>query len=393
VTAQQALDIGYELAMRWTKGKHQFIVAAHTNTDNPHTHIFFNSVTLDHSRKFQDFKRSAIALRRVSDMLCAEQGLSVIEKPGLSKGYNRAEYLGDRKPPTGRDRLRNMIDDFLCVGMSFPDLLVALRKAGCEVKTGKQHSIKPPGSKKSFRLDTLGDDYSEDAIKERLAGRRDVAPRRKPDDDSERKAAEYAASLNNRSRPSLLIDIQAKIAEGAGGGYVHWMKIFNLKTSARTLMFLKENGIDSYDELCEKASAASSEYHKVSERLKDIGSRQKENNELQKYIKQYGATRDIYAKYKRSGFDRSFYDIHAAEILLHKAAKKHFDELKMTKLPSISSLRDEWGELEKERRLLSPKYKPAKEKYLSLCTAKANADVMLFGERQQPQRTHDRDAR
>jgi hypothetical protein len=113
-------------------------------------------------------------------MLCVEQGLSIIEKPGLSKGYNRSEYIGSRKPPTDREKLQDIIDNILCVGMTFPDFLVALRDSGCEVKTGKQPSIKPPGSKKYFRLDTLGEDYSEEAIMERLAGRRDVTPRKNP---------------------------------------------------------------------------------------------------------------------------------------------------------------------------------------------------------------------
>jgi len=394
VTSQQVLDIGYELAMRWTRGKHQFIVAAHTNTDNPHTHIFFNSVTLDHSRKFQDFKRSAIALRRVSDMLCVEHGLSIIEKPGLSKGYNRAEYLGDRKPPTGREKLQDIIDNVLCVGTSFPDFLVALRKAGCEVKIGKQPPIKPPGSKKFFRLDTLHADYSEEAIRERLSGRRDVAPRKKSDDDSERKAAEYMAAVNNQNRPSLLFDIQAKIAEGAGDAYVHWMKIFNLKSAARTLIFLKENGIDSYDELKEKSAAASAEYHPLSSRLKEIGDQQKLIKELEYQIGHYGKTRAVYAAYKKSGLDRAFYDANVGDILLHKAAKKYFNEHNHKgKLPSINTLKAEWGELEKERRQLFPKYKSEKEKYMPLCTAKANADVMLFGTRETPQRTHNRDTR
>ncbi|GHU57423.1 hypothetical protein AGMMS49975_22990 [Clostridia bacterium] len=108
VTAEQALKIGYDLATRWAKGRHQFIVAAHTNTANPHTHIFFNSVDLDCSRKFEDFRHSAIALRKISDILCLENGLSVIEKPRLSKGQNRAEYLGGDKQSTGRDQLRKI---------------------------------------------------------------------------------------------------------------------------------------------------------------------------------------------------------------------------------------------------------------------------------------------
>ena len=391
VTAQQALDIGCELAMRWTKGKHQFIVAAHTNTDNPHTHIFFNSVTLDHSRKFQDFKRSAIALRRVSDMICLENGLSIIEVPGLSKGYNRAEYLGDRKPPTGRDKLREMIDNSLRVGMSFPDLLVALRKAGCEIKIGKQPSIKPPGSKKFFRLDTVGEDYTEAAIMERLAGRRDVAPRKKSEDDAERKTAEYTAS---QKRPSLLIDIQAKIQEGAGDAYVQWMRIFNLKTAAHTLIFLKENGIDSYDELIQRYNAVSAEYHPLSSRLKEVEDRQKEITELQKYIGQYGKTLAAWKRYKKSGYDSALFEAERADLTLHKAAKKYFDAQGFKgKLPSINTLKAEWGELQKERRQLSPQYHAAKGNYNPLLMAKSNAEVMLFDEQQQPKKFHNRDTR
>ena len=226
VTAQQALEIGYDLALRWTKGRHQFIVAAHTNTNNPHTHIIFSAVNTDCSKKFRNFKYSSTALRRLSDQICIENGLSIIEKPGLSKGWNRAEYMGGRKQPTGRENLQNMIDNVLCAGMSFPDFLVALRKAGCEVKIGKQPSIKPLGSKKFFRLDTLHEDYSEESIRERLSGRRDVAPRKESDNDSERKAAEYMEALNTKYRPSLLVDIQAKVAEGKGASYEQWAKIF-----------------------------------------------------------------------------------------------------------------------------------------------------------------------
>jgi hypothetical protein len=134
VTPAEALQIGYELALRWTKGKHQFVVAAHTNTQNPHTHIFYNSVTLDHSRKFEDFKRSAIALRRVSDKLCIEHGLSIVEAPKLSKGYNRAEYLGDKKPPTGRAKLRELIDENLIIGNSLTEFIIKLKRVGVEVK-------------------------------------------------------------------------------------------------------------------------------------------------------------------------------------------------------------------------------------------------------------------
>lgn len=391
VTAEQALQIGYELAMRWTHGKHQFVVAAHKNTDNPHTHIFYNSATLDHSGKFQDFKRSAIALRRVSDKLCLERGLSIIEKPGLSKGYNRNEYLGDRKPPTGREKLCGIIDDVLCVGMSFPDFLVALRMAGCEIKIGKQVSIKPPGSKKFFRMDTLGEDYSDVAIKERLAGTRTVAKHNAIETQAESKISHYAAL---QKRPSLLIDIQAKIQLGAGDGYVQWMKIFNLQTAARTLIFLQEHGIDSYDELCEKASTASGEFHKLSKRIKEIETRQKEITELQKQIGTYGKTLGTYRRYRniKNQKDRdAFYDVNSADIILHRAAKKYFDEHDFNdKLPSINSLKQEWATLDAERRKLYSGYKAAKQNYAALGTAKSNADHILGINKNAPEHDADR---
>jgi len=389
VTPQEALEIGYELAMRWTHGKHQFVVAAHTNTENPHTHIFFNSVTIDCSRKYADFKHSAISLRRVSDMLCAENGLSIIEKPKLSKGYNRVEYLGGGKQPTGRDKLRDIIDENVVVGRSLGDFFSALKRAGVELKNGKQISFKPPGSKKFFRQDSLGDDYTIVAITEKLAGRR-VVENRKASDDANRKIAEYAAS---QKRPSLLIDIEVKIREGKGTGYAQWAKIFNLKEAARTLIYLKEVGIDSYDDLRKKSSSASDDFYKVTKRIKEIESRQKEIVELQKQIGTYGKTREVYAKYKASGWDRRFYNSNETDIISHKAAKKYFNELGLKKLPKIDELKQEYAKNDSEKRVLYGEYYKLKESSRELATATYNVERILGITTSQNCDTRDRDAR
>ena len=391
VTADEALRLGYELAMRWTRGRHQFVVAAHTNTDNPHTHIFFNSVTLDHSRKFVDFKRSAIALRRVSDKLCVEQGLSIVEKPGLSKGHNRAEYLGVRKQPTGRDKLREIIDNSISAGMTFPDLLAALRNAGCEIKVGKQPSIKPPGSKKFFRLDTLGEDYSDATIRERLAGTRVVVKRNITESDTDRKTAAYAASPY---APSLLIDIEQKLREGKGAGYKHWATGYNLQQMSKTLLFIKEKGLDSYEGLCKKTSAISADFYKRNMRRKDIEKRMREIRDLQENIATYGKTRDVYAKYKASGWDRGFYDIHAADIIRHKAAKKFFNENNYRgKLPSINQLKQEWATLAAEKKKVGANYKERRDEMIEYLTVRENAERILYGTQTPPRKAQSRDAR
>ncbi len=205
VTPRQALELGRELALRWTKGWHQFIVAAHTNTNSPHAHIVFNSVNLDCDGKFEDFKRSAIALRRVSDRVCLEHGLSVIEKPGLSKGYNRAEYLGESRAPTVREQLRGLMDDALAGCKDYDSFLSALQSAGVIIKRGKQLAFKLPGGKRFVRQDTLGEDYSPQAIRERITGKRVLAP--KP------QAASPVMVAATVTKPNLLIDIQDKMRQ------------------------------------------------------------------------------------------------------------------------------------------------------------------------------------
>jgi hypothetical protein len=133
--AERVVEVGDDLARRWTKGKHQYIVAAHTNTNNPHCHIIYNSTTLDCQRKFKNFKYSSTALRRLADRVCLENGLSVIAEPGHARGWNRQEYLGGSKAPTGRDKLRELIDQSIVVGRSPEDYFAALKRAGVEIKS------------------------------------------------------------------------------------------------------------------------------------------------------------------------------------------------------------------------------------------------------------------
>ena len=392
ITPETALEVGYTLMEKFTHNRHQFVVAVHTDKEYIHCHCIFSAVNMDCNGKFRNPMRSMKIVRQISDFLCAERGLSIVENPQPSRGTYR-DWQYKKKPQSSRDKLRDLIDSNLSAGIVFEQFIAAMHEAGCEVKRGKYLSFKVPGAERFIRVKSLGEDYTEEALRERCSGKRRVAPKASIDADSERKAAEYMAAVTKQNTPSLLIDVQAKIAAGAGDGYVHWMKIFNLKSAARTLIFLRDNGIDSYDELCEKSSAASNDFHELGDKLKEIESRQNAIAELQKNIGTYGKTRAAWERYKKSGYDSGVFEIERADITLHKAAKKYFNECNFkTKLPSIHSLKQEWATLESERRPLSQGYKTAKENYMSICTAKANADVMLFGERQ-PQKSHDRDAR
>jgi uncharacterized protein YlxW (UPF0749 family) len=175
----------------------------------------------------------------------------------------------------------------------------------------------------------------------------------------------------------LLVDIETKISEGKGAGYAQWAKLFNLKQAAKTLIFLKENGIASYADLVKKSSSASADFTAHSKRIKDIESRQKDVAELQKQIAIYGKTRDVYAQYKASGWSWDFYDVHSSEIVLHRAAKKHSSGLGTKKLPSINQLKQEYATLAAERKTLYGDYHKLKDLSHELSTARANAEQIL----------------
>ena len=374
ITPEDALEVGYETAMRWTKGKHAFVVCVHTDTKNLHCAIIYNSTKLDGTGKFNNFKNSSFAVRRLSDLVCAEHGLSVIENPKPSKGKNYAKWLGS-KEPSWQEKLRLKIDEILPSCATFADFISAMKDVGYIVNENrKQISVLAPGQKKPTRLNTLRGDYTETAIRERLGMVRVVAS---SGASGVRNVAQITHHIDEPRRVNLLIDIQAKIRDGKGEGYERWARIFNLKEAAKTLLFLKENGIDSYDDLVSKTAAASADFDGRMMKIKATEKRMAEISELQKQIGTYGKTRDVYERYRASGWNRDFYEAHRTDITLHRAAKKHFDSLKIKKLPTIASLKQEYAPLAAEKKKLYNGYHEAKDTMRQLLVAKGNAARIL----------------
>jgi hypothetical protein len=304
-----------------------------------------------------------MAVRRLSDLLCAEYGLSVIENPKPSKGRNYGAWLGGDKPQSWSEKIRRKIDEVLPDCKTFDAFLAALRAAGFTVNADRKYvSVLAPGQKRATRIKSLGDDYTETAIRAWLGKVEIIAS---------------SGDSGTRNAPSLLIDIQQKICEGKGAGYEQWAKIFNLQQAAKTLIFLQENGIDSYEDLKKKSSSASGEFTALNSKIKEVETRHKEVAELQKYIGQYGKTKDVYAQYKASGWSARFFEEHRTEITLHKAAKKYFDGLGAKKLPSINQLKQEYAALAAERKKLYAGFRELKENSRALAVAKGNADHLL----------------
>ena len=383
--AETANRIGYDLAMKLTHGNHAFVCCTHDDKAHVHSHIVFNSTTLDCTKKFRNFKGSSFAIRKIADHLCIENGLSIITNPKPSRG-NYGKWQNPDKPSSNREKLKQIIDESLENAKDFDEFIAAMKAAGCEVKQGKYLAFKIPGADKFARCKSLGDDYTEEAISERLRGQRKVE-KRKP---AKPKPPDFTPpTITGQTQFSLLIDIQTKIQEGKGEAYEHWATIYNIKQAGKTLIFLQENGIASYDELAKKSAETSADFGARISRIKEIESRQKEISALQKQIGTYGKTRETYKRYLASGKDSDFYESQRADITLHEAAKRHFDKLgygKNKKLPSINTLKQEWAALQSEKKSLYRGYSELKERRSELLMAKDNCERLLGINRNAPER-------
>lgn len=379
ITPEEANRIGYELALRWTKGKHQFIVCTHTDRDHIHNHIIYSAVAVDGKRKFRNFWNSTKAVRRLSDRLCLENGLSVIENPKPSKGHY-GKWLGDGKPKSWQDKLRAAIDAALAQKPAdFDAFLKLMEAAGYEYKPGKYLAFRTAGQKNftRCRASTLGEDYTEAAIRESIGGKR-------------------VRSVSSRSnaparKVNLLIDIQAKIQAGKGAGYERWAKVFNLKQAAQTLAYLSENGLLEYAQLEEKAAASTARFNQLSGQIKQAETRMSEITALKKQIYNYAKTRQVYIDYRKAGYSKKFYAAHETEIRLHKAAKEAFSALNLEKLPTVKTLQAEYEQLLSEKKKAYQEYQQAKKEMQEVLTAKANVDRLLGGpEPAKPDRENER---
>ncbi len=359
ITPKEANQVGYETAMRWTKGKHAFIVATHIDKAHIHNHIIYNSTSLDASRKFNNFFLSGLAVQRLSDMVCLEHGLSIITPKPYRERQKRTIYPKKR---TQRDELCDAIDSVLSQKPKrFEDFIQSLAGMGFEFKDGKQPAFKGKEQKRFIRLRSLGEGYSKEELQAIIS------------DKSLRKAR----MAPEQKQFHLLIDIQEKMAEGKTVGYEKWAKKYNRKEAARTVILLKEKGLDNYDDLVAYTEKLSSRFSELSDSIKVAEKRMIEVQVLQKHIKNYHDTRQIYVEYRKSGYSKKFFEEHRQEITLHQAAKKAFDELQVSKLPSRQSLYEEFHRLAVQKKKDYAEYRQVRKEREELLIAKQTVETIL----------------
>ena len=370
VTPEEAHRIGMELAREVLGGRYEFVLTTHIDRDHVHNHLIFNAVSFQDHKHYHSNKRSYHFIRRTSDRICKEHGLSVIV-PGRDKGKSYIEHQAEQNGTSYKAKLRAAIDRLLPGCSDLEDLLRRLQREGYELKRGKYISARAPGQERFTRLKTLGADYAEEALTARIAGR--PRPSRQPQ--------------QRTGKPSLLIDIQNNLKAQQSAGYKHWATIENLKRAAETLNFLTEHGISSYEELSERCDGAAAATAKVKA---DLRATEKEMERLtltMKHAATYRQLRPLYDQYRQSRDKEKFLRGHEGEIILFEAAARELKRLDAVPLPATQRLRAEMDELTARRTALQSEYRKVQREEREYDTLRQNVEALLEKPREaEPQR-------
>ena len=362
VTPEEANKIGYELASELLGGEFAFIVATHVDKRHVHNHLVFCAYSLDCTHKFKDVLRSGAVVAELSDKLCKEHRLSVIEHPqGKTVSYDK--WLADQANLSQRGMLRMIIDCALKLQPDgFDALMQLLEEVGCRIKRGAHVSVKLPDGKRFIRLDSLGDEYTEDALQRTLSGEHVHIPH-------------VPRSHYTRPQIAMLIDIETKMREGKGCGYQVWAERHNIEAISKSVIYLKEHDIDSYDELMNRISSATQRRNEISTRMRSTQSHMKELGVQKTAILNYRRTKEIYTQYQESGWSQDFYLAHKEEIDKHKSAQEVYAKAD-GKLPTLAGISAEYTKFLEQKRADSALLDEVKAELTDLYHIKKNLDII-----------------
>ena len=370
VTPELAHEIGKQFADEILGGKYEYVLTTHIDKDHVHNHLIFNAVDFVNYHAYKSYKRIYYDMREVSDRLCKENGLSVIP-PSQNKGMGYKEYTEAKRGTSWKQKLKQTIDRLVITAKDYDDFLRLMQEAGYEIKTGKYISFRAEGQERFTRSKTIGENYTEERIKERIAGR---TPRR-----SQRQTTPKGISL--------IGDIQERIRLIDSKGYEHKAKLTILKEAARTLNYLTENNLLQYADLEKKVEDVHSSYDRTGKELKGVEARLREVQPLIKNISNYQRLKPVYDAFQKAKDKPGFKAKHEAELVIFEAARSTLLAMQGDeKLPSLKTLQAEQQRLLDEQQRLYDERAKLKKEVKQIETIKSNVDTFLA-----PSVDHDRD--
>lgn len=352
VDYETAHKIGMELAEKVFKGKYQYVIATHIDRGHVHNHLIINSVSHADKKKFHCTASTLRFIRRSSDILCKNYGLSVITEP-KENHKSHYEYSLEKKGQSWKALLRKNIDKAILNATDFDDFLKIMESLHYEIKRGKYISFRAEGQERFTRGKTLGYDYTEERLRERVVGAK-------------------------TKQVGLLYDIESIAKKYQANPYIeNNLKIKNIRLMAQTYNYLSENKLLSYEVLADRRSAVRSNFNSSRERIKEIEKRLKVIAEDITNIDNYRKHKPVADKLDTVVFKEKYKREHESELIIFNTAEKYLTKRFKGKTPLIKELRAEQKKLTAEKDKLYGEYYSAKEQLAELDRVVRNVDEIL----------------
>lgn len=334
ISGEEAHRIGQELADKFLQGKYSYVFTTHIDRHHIHTHLIFCAADNIEHRKYKSTFRNYYKIRDISDLLCAEHGLSVIRdfKEG-GKTYN--EWFHNRKGDSWKAQIKKDIDDCIRAAVSYDDFLKRMADKGYEINgaafgegSAKYISFRPFGKDRFVRgrANSLGANYTKEKIRERIEERSGINT-----DKIVQKSSGSSFSIQDYLRkyaaekPNTLID-KSK-AEGKGEAYNKWRDKENFKRFTEIYAKLDELGLQSEDALRSKITELHEQVRQEKLRVKDMEKELRTFNQILTFAQQYIETKKYNTAYEHSKDQDRYYRNHNYELTLYWSAVEHLQEL------------------------------------------------------------------
>lgn len=361
ISPEKAHEIGKQFADEWLKGKYEYVIATHIDKEHCHNHIIFNAVNFVDYHSYRGNRTTYGQLRQLSDEICKEHGLSVIP-PSMGKGMSYKEYTEAKRGTSWKQKLKQTIDRNVIMARDYDEFLKLMQEAGYEIKIGKYIAFRAEGQERFTRSKTIGMNYTEENIKERIQGRN---PRKR-------------RSMESNKNISLISDIQNRIAAINSKGYEHTAKLIILKEAAKTLNYLTENNLLEYGQLEKRAEDIHGSVKRTAEQLKKVEIRLREIQPLIKNMGNFQRLKPVYEEYLNAKDKEGYRQTHEAELIIFEAARTALlAEKGEGKLPSLRTLVAEQKRLQEEQKKLYNERTRLKKEEKEIDTIKKNVDQYL----------------
>ena len=364
-TPEIAHQIGMELCKKILKDEYEFVLSTHIDKGHIHNHIIFNNVNMVTGRCYQSNKKSYHQIRYQSDKLCKENSLSVIDEfyESYKKKYkiNGKSWYENEQAKHGtswKSKLQFDIDRIIKQSKDWDEFLKKMADLGYEIKYGKHIAFKPKDKARFTRTKTIGEDYTEERLKERIAER------------------EFIKTPDVKKRIGNVIDMNSNAKVKESKGYEYWATKHNLHTMAESVIYIREHGIKSVKQLDEYIQKAADETQNIQEKIKTIDKEMQKLSTTMEQVHTVKKYRGYYKEYRSNPSDKAFFEEYKAQITLYENA---LSELKKSysKLPNSKDILAELDKLQEKKNTLMQEYSSSKSTMDELYKIRKNYGIYM----------------